>query len=157
EDVHVIPNYSYQVKKFTGKGFICMGDAHRFIDPIFSFGVTVATREAQFAAPAIRGYLEGKDRDKRNPFADYQLWCEQGIDVLQDVLDCFWEHRLAFGMFVHVRYTEYMTDMFAGRIYGHERQPSPALDAFRKMLGRQGERERSYENMDDDIYSMPIG
>jgi 1H-pyrrole-2-carbonyl-[peptidyl-carrier protein] brominase len=157
EDVHVIPNYSYQVKKFTGKGYICIGDAHRFIDPIFSFGVTVAMREAQFAAPAIRAYLEGKDRDKRNPFADYQLWCEKGIDVLEDVLDCFWEHPLAFGMFVHVRYTEYMTDMFAGRIYGHERQPSPALDAFRKMLGRAGEREKSYENMDDDIYSMPIG
>ena len=157
EDVHVIPNYSYQVKKFTGKGFVCIGDAHRFIDPIFSFGVTVAMREAQFVAPAIRAYLEGKDRDKANPFAEHQLWCEKGADVLEDVLDCFWEHPLAFAMFVHVRYTEYMTDMFAGRIYGHERQPSPALDAFRKMLGRTGERERSYENMDDDTYSVPIG
>lgn len=37
EDVHVIPNYSYQVKGFCGKGYICIGDAHRFIDPIFSF------------------------------------------------------------------------------------------------------------------------
>ena len=30
EDVHVIPNYSYLVKGFCGKGFICTGDAHRF-------------------------------------------------------------------------------------------------------------------------------
>ena len=157
EDVHVIPNYSYQVKKFTGKGFMCLGDAHRFIDPIFSFGLTVTMREGQFAAPAIREYLGGKNRDKANPFAELQLWNEKGIDVLEDVLDCFWEHPFAFGMFVHVRYTEYMTDMFAGRIYGHERQPSPALDAFRKMLGRGDERLRSYENLDDDIYSVPIG
>ena len=48
-----------------------------------------------------------------------------------------------------------MTDMFAGRIYGHERQPSPALADFRKLLGREGERERSYES--DDLYSVPIG
>jgi flavin-dependent dehydrogenase len=58
--VHVIPNYSYQVRDFCGKGFICIGDAHRFIDPIFSFGVTVGMREAEFAASIVRQYLEGK-------------------------------------------------------------------------------------------------
>jgi hypothetical protein len=48
-----------------------------------------------------------------------------GIDVLEDVLDSFWEHPLSFAHCVYSRYTEYMTDMFAGRIYGHERQPTP--------------------------------
>jgi flavin-dependent dehydrogenase len=153
EDVHVIPNYSYQVKGFCGKGFLCIGDAHRFIDPIFSFGLTVAMREGQLAAPLIKAYLEGTGRDQSNPFVDYQLSCEKGIDVLEDVLDGFWEHPFAFSLFVHSRYTEHMTDMFAGRIY--ERQPSPALLAFRKLLKREGERERSYEN--EDLYSIPIG
>lgn len=46
-----------------------------------------------------------------------------------------------------------MTDMFAGRIY--ERQPSPALHGFRKLLKGEGEREYSYEN--EDLYSVPIG
>ena len=155
EDVHVIPNYSYQVKDFTGKGFMCIGDAHRFIDPIFSFGLTVTMREAQHAAPLIKDYLNGKNRDAANPFAEHQLKSEMGIDILEDVLDSFWEHPLAFALFVHSRYTEYMTDMFAGRIYDYERQPSPALFAFRKLLGREGQREESYEN--GDIYSIPIG
>jgi hypothetical protein len=56
---------------------------------------------------------------------------------------------------VYHRHKEFMTDMFAGRIYGHERQPSPALYSFRKLLGREGERERSYES--DELYSIPIG
>jgi flavin-dependent dehydrogenase len=155
EDIHIIPNYSYQVKAFCGKGFMCIGDSHRFIDPIFSFGLTVAMREAQFAAPIIRAYLEGTNRDKPNPFAEHQLFCEQGIDILEDVLDSFWEHPLAFAWSVYRRHTEYMTDMFAGRIYGNERQPSPALLDFRKLLGREGERERSYES--EDLYSIPIG
>ena len=68
EKVHVVPNYSYQVRGFCGKGFICLGDAHRFIDPIFSFGVTVTMREAELAAPLIRQYLDGKLEDKDNPF-----------------------------------------------------------------------------------------
>jgi flavin-dependent dehydrogenase len=155
EDVHVIPNYSYQVKAFCGKGFMCIGDSHRFIDPIFSFGLTVALREAEFAAPAIRAYLNGENRDRANPFAEHQLFVEKGIDVLEDVLDAFWEHPLAFGWSVHAKYTEYMTDMFAGRIYETERQPSVALHSFRQLLGRTGEREKSYES--EDLYSIPIG
>jgi flavin-dependent dehydrogenase len=153
EDVHVIPNYSYQVKEFMGKGFMCIGDAHRFIDPIFSFGLTVTMREAQFAAPIIRQHLEGQNRDKANPFEDFQLFCEKGIDVLEDTLDMFWEQSFAFAACVHRRYTEYMTDMFAGRIYEH--QPSIPILSFRKILNRLEERERSY--VERDIYSMPIG
>lgn len=153
EDVHVIPNYSYQVRDFSGKGFLCIGDAHRFIDPIFSFGLTVTMREGQFAAPLIREYLEGKLRDVPNPFADHQLFCEKGIDILEDALDSFWEHPLAFALLVYVRHPDHMTDMFAGRIY--ERQPSPALHEFRKLLKRQESREESYKH--EDVYSMPIG
>ena len=151
EDVHVIPNYSYQVRRFCGKGFICVGDAHRFIDPIFSFGLYVTIKESQFAAPAIKSYLEGKHRDAANPFSEYQLHCEKGIDVLEDVLDTFWEHPMTFALFVYTRFKEYMIDAFAGRIYDH--QPSPAVTEFRKFLNR--ERERDY--VGPDLYSMPIG
>lgn len=155
EDVHVIPNYSYQVKNFCGKGFLCLGDAHRFVDPIFSFGLSAALREAQFAAPAIRDYLAGERRDQPNPFANHQLFCEKGIDVLEDVLDTFWEHPLAFSVYVHERYRQQMIDLFAGRVYAYENQPSPPVQDFRKLLKREGERERSY--LDNGLYSIPIG
>src|SRR5207253_77287 len=104
EAVHVIPNYSYQVRGFCGKGFICIGDAHRFIDPIFSFGLTVTMREAEFAAPLVREYLEGKRRNGENPFREHQVFCEQGIDNLEDMIDVFWEQPFAFATFVYHRY-----------------------------------------------------
>src|SRR5881227_39601 len=150
EKVHVIPNYSYQVRGFCGKGLICIGDAHRFIDPIFSFGLTVTMREAEFAAPVVREYLEGKGRDKANPFAEHMLFCEKGIDILEDMIDLFWEQPLAFAAFAHYRYREQLIDAFAGRVYETEHQPSPAVVAFRKML----KRKREY---DQDVYSVPIG
>lgn len=150
EKVHVIPNYSYQVRGFCGKGYICIGDAHRFIDPIFSFGVTVTMREAEFAAPLVRQYLEGKLDDKENPFEEHQIACEKGADNLEDMIDLFWEQPFAFATFVHSRYVEQMTDAFAGRIYEFEHQPSTSMMSFRKLLGRT----RSYEA---DDYSVPIG
>jgi flavin-dependent dehydrogenase len=151
EDVHVIPNYSYQVKRFGGKGFLCIGDAHRFIDPFFSFGMYVSMKEAQFAAPLARRYLEGAGRDEPNPFAEHQRSCERGIDILEDTIDMFWEQPLAFAMFAEHRYRDLMTDVLAGRVY--ERQPSPLVAVFRRMLGREREREA----MGEDASSVPVG
>jgi flavin-dependent dehydrogenase len=151
EKVHVIPNYSYQVRRFSGKGFLCIGDAHRFIDPIFSFGLTVTMREGEFAAPLVRAYLEGKGRDKTNPFAEHQAFCEKGIDNLEDMIDLFWEQPFAFANFVYHRYAAELTDAFAGRIYETEHQPSAAILTFRKLL----KRTRDYDHEDD--YSIPIG
>jgi 1H-pyrrole-2-carbonyl-[peptidyl-carrier protein] brominase len=148
EEARAIKNYSYQVKRFCGKGYMCIGDAHRFVDPIFSFGLYVTMKESQFAAPVIKAYLEGKYRDQENPFEEYQVHCEKGIDVLEDALDGFWEHPFAFAFLVHNRYREFMVDVFAGRIY--EGQPSPAVEGFRQLL----KRERTY---DEDVYSVPIG
>ena len=45
--------------------------------------------------------------------------------------------------------------MLAGRIYEHERQPSPALVACYKLLKREGQHEQSYES--EDLYWIPIG
>ncbi|MDQ3198464.1 MAG: tryptophan 7-halogenase [Verrucomicrobiota bacterium] len=151
DKVHVIPNYSYQVRRFCGKGFICIGDAHRFIDPIFSFGLSATMREAEFAIPHVISYLRGERREDENPFAEHMLFCEQGIDCLEDMVDLFWEQPFAFATFVHARYRSDLIDAFAGRIYRTEHQPSPAIQTFRKLL----KREREYEHEDD--YSIPIG
>jgi flavin-dependent dehydrogenase len=155
EDVHVIPNYSYQVRNFCGKGFVCIGDAHRFVDPIFSFGLTMSLLEAQKVAPVVKQYLEGKNRDAENPFADYEMFCEMGIDILEDMIDCFWEYPLAFAMFVYLRHKEAMLDMFAGRVYEDQPTNAIAMTDFRKMLGRTGMREESYRQ--NGFYSVPIG
>jgi flavin-dependent dehydrogenase len=151
EKVHVIPNYSYQVRRFCGKGYICIGDAHRFIDPIFSFGISATLREAEFAVPHVLAYLEGKGRDQANPFAEHMLFCEKGTDNLEDMVDLFWEQPFAFAIFVHHRYREELIDAFAGRVYETEHQPSTAILTFRKML----KRTRDYDHEDD--YSIPIG
>jgi 1H-pyrrole-2-carbonyl-[peptidyl-carrier protein] brominase len=149
EPARSVVNYSFQIKRFAGKGYICIGDAHRFLDPIFSFGLYVTMKEAQLAAQAVKGYLNGVNRDAENPFADYQVYVESGIDILEDALDAFWEQPLAFARIVYDLHRDYTIDIFAGRIY--EQQPSPAALAFRKLLRR----DRQYDS--EDVYSLPIG
>lgn len=54
-------NYSYQLERVCGNGWVAIGDAARFIDPIFSSGVGAAMHMARFAAECIQGALEGGD------------------------------------------------------------------------------------------------
>lgn len=131
EEVRAISNYSYRVRGFTGKGFIAIGDAHRFIDPVFSFGIHISIKEAELAAQAVADYLGGNDAGGLNPFAAHESRCENGADVIQELIDAFWNQPLAFAVLVHNRFPEDCIDMFAGRVYMEE--PSPGLVAFRRL------------------------
>ena len=132
EDVHSNSNYSYHIKQFTGKGFLCVGDSHRFIDPIFSFGVNFALKEARFAAEATVQYLAGERRGDTNPFADYEALSERGQDIVQDLVDVFWDYPLPFLVLMHHRHREGMIDLFAGRIFNDDVMESEALHAMRR-------------------------
>jgi FADH2-dependent halogenase len=139
EEVRAVSNYSYHIKSYTGKNYLCIGDAHRFVDPIFSFGLYFAVSEARLASEAIVKFLKGETAGDETPFADYQTLAERGQDVIQTMLDCFWEQPFSFAFFAHSRYTEDVIDMFAGRIY--KEQPSPGLIAMRNRVanGRQSQ------------------
>ena len=59
-DVRASSNYSYTIEKYTGPNYLCVGDAHKFIDPIFSYGVHFALHEGGAAAEAIAASTDGK-------------------------------------------------------------------------------------------------
>jgi len=113
EPVRTISNYSYRVEKFTGPNFLCVGDAHRFLDPIFSFGVTFAISEARFAARSIVRHLQDG-----SGFDDFQAFSDRGQAVIADMIDFFWERPYWFALLVNGKDREEFLDYFAGRIYG---------------------------------------
>jgi flavin-dependent dehydrogenase len=129
EETRAMQNYSYQAQQYCGKGWLCIGDAHRFIDPIFSFGLYLTLKEAHLAAPSIRAYLEGANRDAADPFAAHAGLCDFGGDKLQDLIDGFWTNPLAFALVAHHKYPDGTIDLFAGRIFGQDH--NPALEAMR--------------------------
>ncbi|MBL8958880.1 MAG: tryptophan 7-halogenase [Gemmatimonadetes bacterium] len=134
EEARAIPNYSYHITEFTGKGWMCIGDTHRFIDPIFSFGLYVSMKEAQFAAPVIKRYLAGEGRDLPNPFLAHMQRMEGAIDHLQDLIDGFWGASTSFAYLVNnPRTRDQMIDLFAGRIYDVTPETHPAILELRAL------------------------
>jgi 1H-pyrrole-2-carbonyl-[peptidyl-carrier protein] brominase len=150
EPAHVTTNYSHQVSGFAGPGFACLGEAHRFVDPIFSYGISAGMREAQMVAPLIRAWLAQPD-PLAHPehFEAYMTDCERAIDIIEDTTDAFWLHPMAFSACVHLKYRDEMVDILGGRLY--KNQPNSAISALRGLL----KRERTYER--GQSCSEPLG
>ena len=137
-DVHTSANYSYSLSSFVGKNFICIGDAHQFVDPIFSFGVFFTMKEAELAAPMILGKLRGKTDSVVPDEKAFERVAQRGQDVIQTLIDCFWREPLAFSVMAHATHTDEIIDYFAGRLYTDREEGSDALDAMQRILARDG-------------------
>ena len=61
-DIKTISTIGYLNECFHGDGFVLVGDASMFVDPVFSAGVTLAMRGGVYAADAILdGFANGGD------------------------------------------------------------------------------------------------
>jgi FADH2-dependent halogenase len=138
EEARGTSNYSYYVRRFTGKNFLCVGDSHRFIDPIFSLGLLFATKEAEFSSEAIADYISGKTSHLDGPFAEYERYVDRGQDIIQTLLDCFWEFPLAFQRFAHSTHRDEIIDIFAGRVYGEHVHQYDSIQRMRRALDKAG-------------------
>ncbi len=59
--MHTVSSIAYLNDHFVGDGFVLVGDASMFVDPVFSAGVTLATRGGVYAAEAILDGFQHND------------------------------------------------------------------------------------------------
>ncbi|GAB3338268.1 NAD(P)/FAD-dependent oxidoreductase [Marilutibacter aestuarii] len=62
-DVHVTGNYSYACTRMGGPGWLLVGDAHAFVDPVFSSGVFLAMDSGERAAGVVEAALREPARE----------------------------------------------------------------------------------------------
>jgi len=74
-------NYSYDSRRCAGDGYILIGDAAAFIDPLFSSGVMMAMSSADFAADVVHAWLDNRKLGERL-MRDYQRNVRRGLNSL---------------------------------------------------------------------------
>ena len=72
-------DYSYAMSQIAGERFVLIGDAARFVDPIFSTGVSIALNSARFAHRDVLKALETDDFSRAR------------IDALPMTHDALWQ------------------------------------------------------------------
>ncbi|MCG9580183.1 NAD(P)/FAD-dependent oxidoreductase [Vibrio tubiashii] len=61
--------YSANVKQLATKHYTLLGNAGEFLDPVFSSGVTIAMKSAQYAAECVVKQLNGQEVDWNEEYA----------------------------------------------------------------------------------------
>jgi flavin-dependent dehydrogenase len=82
-------DYSYKIDRFSGPGWLLIGDALRFVDPIFSSGVDVAMFSAVYAYETITESFKTGNEEKA--FEEYGKRVETGVDVWYDLISMFYK------------------------------------------------------------------
>jgi flavin-dependent dehydrogenase len=77
--VHVTGNYAYECTRMHGPGWLLLGDAYSFVDPMFSSGVFLAMNSAEAGADAVDAALRAPGREVAL-MRDLQRKLDGGLD-----------------------------------------------------------------------------
>jgi flavin-dependent dehydrogenase len=74
-------NFSYQSDRMFGPGFLLIGDAYAFIDPVFSSGVYLAMNSAEQGVGVVEAWLSGNPAAYRKACRQFEKNVRQGLSV----------------------------------------------------------------------------
>jgi flavin-dependent dehydrogenase len=110
-------DYSYRAREVAGHGWVLVGDAFGFLDPLYSSGVLLALRSGEMAADAIAEGLKHGDVSARQ-LGRWGPIFNEGIDRMRRLV-CEYYNGFSFGGFVR-EYPELrgtVTDLLIGDLF----------------------------------------
>jgi 1H-pyrrole-2-carbonyl-[peptidyl-carrier protein] chlorinase len=134
-------DYSYAMKQIAGDRVVLVGDAARFVDPIFSTGVSIALNCSRFAHKDILKALETGDFC-RESFAEYEATLKRGTRNWYNFITVYYRLNVLFTAFVQdPRYRLDVLKLLQGDVYD-EAEPQ-VLTRMRNIV-RQVEQNPSH-------------
>jgi 1H-pyrrole-2-carbonyl-[peptidyl-carrier protein] chlorinase len=113
-------DYSYAMKQICGDRFVLVGDAARFVDPIFSTGVSIALNSARFAARDIIAAAEANDFS-RERFKTFEETMTRGVRNWYRFIALYYRLNVLFTAFViDERYRLDVLKLLQGDVYDEE-------------------------------------
>jgi flavin-dependent dehydrogenase len=116
-DFYATKDYSYRASRAAGDGWVLVGDAYGFLDPLYSSGVLLALKSGQFAADAIVEGLAKGDTSAAQ-LGNWTAGYNQGMDRMRRLV-CEYYNGFSFGQFVK-RYPDlkgHITDLLIGDLF----------------------------------------
>lgn len=110
-------DYSYAMKQICGDNFLLVGDAARFVDPIFSTGVSIALNSARFASRDILQAAETGDFRKER-FDTFEATLRRGTKNWYEFISVYYRLNVLFTAFIQdKRYRLDVIKLLQGDVY----------------------------------------
>jgi FADH2 O2-dependent halogenase len=140
-------DYSYKMSKFVGDGYLLIGDAARFVDPIFSSGVSIAMHGAKNAAEQIQIALELNDFSEA-VFKPFEVKMRAGVDIWYEFIRLYYKLLPLFTIFMQSKkYREQVHRLLQGEVY--DKKEVPVLEAMRQYI-------ETVENTENHIFKEKL-
>lgn len=125
-------DYSYQMSSFAGNGWMLVGDAARFVDPIFSSGVSVAMHSAKFAVEQLVTAFEAKNTTAEM-LKPYEEKIKQGTEIWYDFITLYYRLLPIFTVFISKpEYRLQVIQLLQGNVY--DRKAAGVLEDMRTFI-----------------------
>ena len=125
-------DYSYSMEKFVGDGYLLIGDAARFVDPIFSSGISVALYSAKFASEQIKVAFETGDFSEAT-FKPYEDKLREGVEVWYEFIRLYYKLLPLFTHFIQTKkHRLEILQLLQGEVFN--RGEVPVLKAMRDYI-----------------------
>lgn len=145
-------DYSYSLSKFVGNSYLCIGDAARFVDPIFSSGVSVALYSAKYASERIVMAFETGDFSEQM-LAPYETKVRGGVGVWYEFIRLYYKLLPLFTHFIQSKtHRIEVLRLLQGEVY--DRGQVPVLDAMRRYIEKVEQSENHL--LRAQLTSIPI-
>lgn len=125
-------DYSYGMRQICGDRWVMIGDAARFVDPIFSSGVSVALNSAKFATDDIVAAVKADDFGKAS-FGTFETKLRRGMKNWYEFISLYYRLNVLFTAFAKdKRYRQDLIKLLQGDLYDDD--APPALVAMREIV-----------------------
>jgi flavin-dependent dehydrogenase len=111
-------DFTYRATKAAGPGWVLVGDAFGFIDPVYSTGVLLALTSGEFAADAVHDGLEKGDLSAEQ-LGHWQPKFIEGMELFRKLVYAFYAPDFRFGDFLraHPQYRENIVHLLSGNVF----------------------------------------
>jgi len=125
-------DYSYIMDSFVGNNWLLVGDAARFVDPIFSSGVSIALYSSRFASEVIKQAFAQNDFSKEF-LMPYEKKLRSGVSVWYEFIRLYYRLLPLFTHFIQSKkYRGQVKRLLQGDVF--DRTEVDVLDAMRQYI-----------------------
>jgi flavin-dependent dehydrogenase len=127
----VTKDFSYRSKHVAGPGWVLVGDAFGFLDPIYSSGIYLALKSGEWAADAVDTAIRTGDVSAATLGA-FGPKLNEGLEALRKLVYAYYTKDFSFGRFLR-KYPECqqgIIDILSGNVYA---------DSVRQIFGPMAE------------------
>lgn len=110
-------DFSYRCSRISGDGWVLIGDAFGFLDPIYSSGVFLALKSGEMAADAIADGFEASDLTQKQ-LGRWEEEYVQGMERMKKLVYAFY-NGFSFGQFIrkHPEMKRHIIDLLVGDLF----------------------------------------